>query len=200
MRTGTKRGFTLIEALLTISIIVVMVAASVGSYSAMTRAADKARARDLVQQVAQALAAMHDNDNGQWPLRMAAVGETGGKLDDLVSYQFVATGVRYLTLNASGGKLIGYDRFGVLDPWGMAIMKRKGPKTTLKDVEDHLIWFAVDEDGDGVIEGVKVGGEAVTVRATAIAWCGGKDGKIEPYSKSHRSDDVHSWTVGQTRE
>lgn len=200
-----RRGFTLIEMLVVIGIIAVLIAASIASYSGVMRAAEKARAEDLVRQVATALATMYEQNNGQWPVRMAMVGEKGAQLDDQVAYAFVSGNTKYLTLDHSGGKLIGYDRFGVLDPWGLAIVKSKGRSAAKKDVSqdnsfDHLLWFAVDADGNGMIEGAMVGGEPVDVRATAIVWCAGRDGKIEPYTQGLRRDDVYSWTVGQTKD
>ena len=199
-----KKGFTLIEMLVVIGIIAVLIAASIAAYSGVMRMAEKSRAEDLVHQVATALAAMYEQNDGQWPVRMAMVGETGGRLDDQAAYAFVSGNTKYLTLDHSGGKLVGYDRFGVLDPWGTAILKRKGRSATLSDIagdrSDHLLWFAVDADGDGKIVGAKVGGESVDVRATAIVWCAGRDGKIESYAQGLKKDDVYSWTVGQTKD
>lgn len=190
-------GFTLIEMLVVVGILAVLIAASLGGYSAVTKAAEKTRAKDLVRQVAMALTTMYEQNDGQWSPRIAMVGETGARLDDQAAYAFVSGGTKYLTLSHSGGKLTGYDRFGVLDPWGMAIAKRKGSAVTLGDVQDHLLWFAVDEDGDGIIKNAVVGGASVEVRATAIVWCAGKDGKMDPYKPNQRTDDIYSWTIGQ---
>lgn len=196
----SRSGFSLIEMLVVIGIIAVLIAASIGSYSALTKSAEKAKAKDLVQQVALALTTMYDQNEGQWPVRIAMVGETGAKLDDQAAYAFVSGDTKYLSLSYSGGKLTGYDRFGVLDPWGVAIARRKGTATSLSDVQDHMLWFAVDGDGDGIIKNASVGGESIEVRATAIVWCAGKDGKMETYSKGLHTDDVYSWSVGQTKQ
>ena len=67
-------------------------------------------------------------------------------------------------------------------------------------IQDHVLRYALDLDGDGVIESVPIGGETVNIRATAAVWCCGKDGVIEAYSTGLRKDDVYSWTVGQTKE
>jgi len=198
-KTG-RRGFTLIEMLVVIGIIAVLIGASLGSYSAVTKMAEKTRAKDLVGQVALALAAMYEQEEGQWPLRIAAVGESGGELDELVSYTFVSSEVKYLTLSHSGGKLTGYDKFGILDPWGVALIKQKGNSASFEECRPHRLWFAVDSDGDGIIKGVSVGGESVDIRATAVVWGAGKDGKMEPYTTGLHADDVYSWTVGQTRK
>lgn len=198
-KTGKSRGFTLIELLVVIGIIAVLIAASVGSYATITRVAEKSRASDLVHQVALALSTMYEHRGGQWPLRMAAAGEKGARLDDMVAYAFVEGETKYLSLSFSGGKLTGYDRFGVLDPWGMAILKRKGASSGSEAVQDHILWFAVDTDGDGIISGVSVGGETLDIRATAVVWGAGKDGRMEPYSRGVRGDDIYSWSVGQTK-
>ena len=186
--------------LMVIGIIAVLIAASVGSYSALARSAERAKATDLVQQVALALSTLYEQNGGRWPVRLAMVGETGAELDNQAGYALATGGKsKVLTLDVSGGKLVGYDRFGVLDPWGVQILKRRGKSATSGDVKSHLLWFAVDVDGDGVISGAGVGGESIDVRATAIVWCAGKDGKMLPYSKGLRGDDVYSWTVGQTK-
>ena len=202
-----KKGFTLVEMLVVIGIIAALIAASLGGYSAVTKAAEKARGRDLVQQVSMALATMYEKTGGEWPPAIARVGETGGQLDDQAAYALVSNdeGTHYLTLQASGGKLIGYDRFGVLDPWGLDIMKKGGNGVQRSAVSkgtdfDHLLWFAVDTDGDGIISGAQVGGESIDVRATAIVWGAGKDGKMEKYSLGRKKDDLYSWSDGQTKK
>jgi hypothetical protein len=45
-----------------------------------------------------------------------------------------------------------------------------------------------------------VGGGSIDVRANVMVWCAGQDGVIEPYSRGLNSDDVYSWTVGQTKD
>ena len=50
-----KRGFSLIEMLVVLGILAVLIAASIGSYSAVQKSAERAAARDLVSQVASAL-------------------------------------------------------------------------------------------------------------------------------------------------
>ena len=50
-----KKGFTLIEMLVVIGIIAVLVGASIGGFSAMTRTAERAKCQELVSNVATVL-------------------------------------------------------------------------------------------------------------------------------------------------
>ena len=209
-----KKGFTLIEMLVVIGIIAVLVGASIGGFSAMTRTAEKAKCQELVSNVATALTVMFQQE-GVWPKRLAKNGASDGQLDADAAYAFVSGATKYLSLSASGGRLTGNDRFGVVSPWAMSLLKRKGNGASLSDVvnagpngqmtvKDHILHYALDLDGDGIIQGASVGNQTIDVRATAIVWCGGKDGFVSPYpyaggGKGGKTDDVYSWTPGQTR-
>jgi prepilin-type N-terminal cleavage/methylation domain-containing protein len=212
-----KKGFTLIEMLVVIGIIAVLVGASIGGFSAMTRTAEKAKCQELVSNVATALTVMFQQE-GAWPRTLAQNGASDGRLDAKTAYALVAKGRTYLSLSHSGGKLIGNDRFGVMSPWAASLVKRKGNAASLSDVvgvspqggqmtvQDHILHYALDLDGDGIIQGASVGNQVIDVRATAIVWCGGKDGFVVPYPyaeggqrNSGKNDDVYSWTPGQTK-
>ena len=209
-----KKGFTLIEMLVVIGIIAVLVGASIGGFSAMTRTAERAKCQELVSNVATALTVMFQQE-GVWPKRLAKDGATDGQLDADAAYAFVSGSTKYLSLSASGGRLTGIDRFGVVSPWASALLKRKGASASLSDVvsagpngsmtvKDHILHYALDLDGDGIIQGASVGNPTIDVRATAIVWCGGKDGFVSPYpyaggGKGGKNDDVYSWTPGQTK-
>ena len=208
--------------LVVIGIIVILIGASIGGYSAMTRSAEKARAQELVSNAATALTALFQQE-GNWPKRMALNGGSDGRLDKDVC-KALALG-KYFSLTTKGdGKdieLAGHDRFGILSPWGMAFVKnRKNAQLNDKvsssaTVQDHILHYALDLDGDGIIKGANVGGKSVDIRATAAVWCGGSDGVVDPYpysggggnekgsqsaSRGRRSDDVYSWTPGQTKD
>lgn len=217
-----KKGFTLVEMLVVIGIIAILIGVSIGSYSAMTRAADKSKAQELVSNVATALTALYQAE-GNWPKRLAANGQTDGELNENNAVP-LARG-KYFSLTTSGSgdtlKLAGLDRFGIVSPWAAAVIKRRGSSAQLSDivtgtttVKDHILHYALDLDGDGIIRGANVGGASVDIRATAAVWCAGKDGVMSPYPhaggsrskkgsnravSSQRSDDVYSWTPGQTR-
>ena len=205
-----REGFTLIEMLVVIGIIAVLIGASIGGYSSMTKAAERAKARELVGNVATALTALYQQE-GNWPKRLATNGGSDGRLDE-EACKALALG-KYISLTTTGSgkdiKLAGLDRFGLVTPWATSIIKRKGTAaqkndqvTTTSTVQDHVLHYALDLDGDGVIKGANVGGESVDVRATAIVWSigksGGDKGKPWPYHKGLKADDVYSWSPAQT--
>ncbi len=213
-----RRAFTLIEMLVVIAIIAILIGASLGGYSSMTKSAERARCQELVSNAATALSAIFQNE-GMWPRLLRENGVTDGKLDQNVAITLVSNGRSYFSLTKNGTQLGGHDRFGILTPWGTAVMKSLGSSASLgskvgsKTIEDHILHYAVDLDGDGKIIGANVGGVSVNVRATAIVWCGGKDGVIDPYpyagggsggkgqssQSGGKTDDVYSWTPAQTR-
>ena len=197
----------MIEMLVVIGIIMVLIGASIGSYSAVTRSAEKAKCRELVAQVATALTTLYQREGG-WPKALAMQGKTDGKLDERSAKALK----EYYSLNVDdSNNLVGYDRFGIVTPWAHDVIKRGGKGVSLttqvssskhgaQTVDDHILHYALDLDGDGIIEGMSVGGEAVDIRATAAVWCAGKDGYMEKYSKGLKGDDIYSWTPGQTKK
>ena len=198
-----KRGFTLIEMLVAIGIIAVLIAAISGSYAGITKAAQRTRCLELVSNTATALTALYQ-ETGVWP---RALRQNGGGTDGELDEETALPLAGYMSLAVSSDKtrLIGYDRFGIVSPWATAYIKSHGTKANVGSkipgggtLRDHILHYAIDLDGDGIIRGASVGGEAIDVRATAIVWCCGRDGKIEAYSTGMRKDDVHSWSVGQT--
>ena len=199
-RKGYRGGFTLVEMLVVIGIIAVLVGATVGAFSKMTKTAEKAKCDELVKNTATALTALFQKE-GMWPRVLRQNGQTDGRLDATAAYPLKD----YMSLTTSGQQLSGLDRFGIVTPWATAHIKRRGTSASLGDkvalgtLEDHILHFAVDLDGDGMILGASVGGETIDVRATAIVWCCGKDGKLEAYSHGLRTDDVYSWSKGQTQ-
>ena len=204
-----RPAFTLVEILVVIGIIAVLLAASIGGFTKMTKTAERAKTQELVNNVATALTALFQQE-GVWPKRLATNGKTDGRLDANTAYALVAGTTKYFSLSQSGGKLIGHDRFGILTPVAQQVVKRLGSEASLGSkvgkltVEDHILHYALDLDGDGKIIGASVGGENINVRATAIVWCigksGGNNGDPWPYTEGLRRDDVYSWTPGQTRD
>ena len=195
--------------LVVIGIITVLIGASIGGFSRMTKAAEKAKAQELVSNVATALTALFQQE-GSWPKRLASNGGSDGTLDQKTAYALVAGTTKYLSLTTENGKLSGLDCFGVVTPWATAVIKRRGTAASLADkvtgtttIQDHILHYALDLDGNGVVE-ANVGGETVKIRATAAVWCigkaGGDKGKPWPYAKGRTAGDIYSWTYGQTQQ
>lgn len=201
----TKRGFTLIEILVVIGIIGIIAAVAVGAFTKMTATAERTRCQELVSNVATAMTA-YFNDKGVWPKAILANnGTSDARLDEHAAYPLAKNG--YISCSYENGQLSGYDKFGIVTPWATAVIKRRGNAAALGDrvqsggnVYDHLLHYAVDADGDGIIDNANVGGQSVAIRATVAVWCCGKDGKIEAYSRGQKKDDVYSWTYGQTQK
>lgn len=201
-----RRGFTLIELLVVIGIIATLMGVMLASVSTFLKSAEKARCQELVANTATALTALYQKE-GAWPRALIKGHNSNNMLDEHAALPLAKGKYMTLTMNDSKTQLSGYDRFGVVSPWAFTVIKRHGTSSSLSTkvpsggtIQDHVLRYALDLDGDGVIEGAPVGGETVDIRATAAVWCCGKDGKIEAYATGLRKDDVYSWTVGQTRE
>lgn len=195
-----RKGFTLVEMLVVIGIIAVLMGASMVGLSSMVKTAEKAKTQELVSNTATALTALFQ-DKGVWPKAMRTAGASGGQLDATTAYPLKD----YMSLTTSNGQLAGLDRFGIVTPAGTKYIKSKGSSASLTGtvgggtLQDAILHFALDLDGDGIIEGVSVGGESVSVRATAIVWASPMvNGSELGYSKGLRKGGVYSWTKGQT--
>ena len=201
-----RRGFTLIEMLVVIGIIATLMGVMLASVSKFLKSAEKARCQELVANTSTALVSLFQKE-GSWPRALIKGHNSNNILDENAALPLAKGGYMTLTMNSSKTQLSGYDRFGVISPWAFTVLKRRGSATSLSTkvpsggtIQDHILRYALDLDGDGVIESVPLGGETVDIRATAAVWCCGKDGVIEAYSIGLRKDDVYSWTVGQTKE
>ena len=188
-----KRGFTLIEMLVVIGIIAIITGATIGGYSRLVKTADQTRASELVSNVTTAMTALYQQE-GMWPKRIITAAGSDHLLNESAAEPLSKKG--YLSLD-----LKGYDRFGVVSPWAVSVIKDRGRNVsrttkvgaTGKTIMDHTLRFAIDDDGDGItglpeIEGYT--GEK-KVRATACVWCCSKEGSLE---YKHL---IKSWTDGQ---
>lgn len=208
-----KKGFSLVEMLIVIGIIAILTGSSLAAFSTMTKRAQITKARELVLNTATALTALFQ-DKGYWP-KSIFEGETGSfgemKLDGVAAVSLARNKLMSLSsvkTEDSNGiasyRLSGVDRCGIVDPWAMDAIKKVSSSSSARSlkvrtggtVDDHVLRFAVDDDGDGITE-VAVNGASLKVRATACVWSCGPDGVFQPYSKAGRSDDVYSWTRGQ---
>ncbi len=198
-----NKGFTLIEILVVIGIIAVLSGALMMGFGRVTRSAQRAKATELVSQAAQALVIMRQKNNNRWPSDLITYGGGDGDGKGMVFEVAKKFGeFSLLGIAMKNGEPTGVSSCGVVDPWAEAVLKRSKSASansglTLSvpsggTVKDHIIYFAVDDDDDGITT-ASVGGQQVNVRAEAIVWCAGADGVIAPYAKRGRSDDIYSW-------
>lgn len=203
-----KKGFTLIEMLVVIGILAVLIGIGMSTFTSSTKKAEKAKAQELVDNVATALTMIYQEEGG-WPRRILAEGASDGELSAEIAYDIAKRGKMSLTLDTQNDKnhrTVGVDRMGIVSPWALAVVKAAGTGSigdgtkvrTGGTIKDHRLRFAVDTKGRGYVE-ANVGGESLTIRASAAVWCCGMDGKIERYSDGLRKDDTYSWSDSQVK-
>ena len=194
-----KKGFTIIELLVVVGIIGILMSVLVYGFSSSGKKAEQAKCYDFVKQVEQAISSIQLD--GNYPQSLISVNNNDNGLDEKSAY-CLASKLGYKTQSE---RLAGFGRFGVVTPWAQTVIKNRGNSCSLSTkvpsggtIRDHRLRIALDLDADGTVEAV-VGGESIRIRAAAAVWCGGADGKIEPYKLGQRKDDVYSWSVGQTQ-
>lgn len=207
-----KKGFTLIEILVVIGILATLMGIMAFTLGGAKDDGEKAKVRTLVVDTATALKTVKVRNNGTWPKTILT--HNNQQLDEKTATVFARTGLLGMAFKESGGSIVlqGADRCGIVDHWGAAALKKSSSTQGSGDsslkvgngasgtVKDHLLWYAVDEDGDGITEINAEGIGSIKVRAEACVWAAGKDGKVASYSDVGRSDDIHSWTPGQVKK
>ena len=206
-RKGSSGGFTIIELLVVVGVMMLLSAVLLTGISHVKKTAANAKAQDLVSNVATAFNQVLQNDRN-WSGRLI---RAAGAVDPMVDSDACQTLIRHKVYslsyrqNGSTYELTGVDRFGIVDPWAAQFLKSHpsaGIGTAVPGggtVRDHILRFAIDDDYDGICE-VRINGRSLRVRASVAVWGCGKNGKFESYSSIGRaegSDDLFSWTPGQ---
>lgn len=209
LRTSFRPAFSLIEMLVVIGILAVLIGIGMSTFSSSTKKAEKAKGQELVDNVATALTMIYQEE-GCWPRRILAAGASDGELTAEIAYDIAKRGKMPLTLDKqdkNNHSTVGLDRMGIVSPWALATIKAAGTGSvgegarvrTGGTIKDHRLRFAVDTKGEGFVR-ANVGGEALTIRASAAVWCAGMDGRLEKYSDGLRKDDIYSWASGQIKK
>ncbi len=225
-----RSGFTLIEMMVVIGIIGVLAAVLTGGYSYVVKSAQRAKAVEAVSNARSALEMLYQRAEG-WPRAILEARLYGGYhvMDENVAKVLS----RYSLLNVDCKKpaneadqkklekytLRGVDRCGIADPWAQDALRsadRTSDGASLLNltvstggkVQDHLIYFAVDQNDDGFVEKSE-GAPVNKVRAKVITWCAGADGGLGDCSTDKRGktsvngrtvtngDNVYSWQRAQ---
>ena len=189
--------------LVVMGIIAILMGAGMAAYSSATGKAQQARAREVVSNVATALESIYQKE-GSFPRRVLANGANDGEMDASVAYELAKRNAMTLTYDSNTKKTVGADRCGVLTPWGQDVVKRSASSGAMDGqkvpsggtIKDHRVHFAVDTEGRGIVN-ASVGGESVRIRAAAVAWCCGRDGKEYRYSEGLRHGCSYSWSAQQ---
>jgi prepilin-type N-terminal cleavage/methylation domain-containing protein len=197
-------GFTLIEMLVVIGMLGLLAAALTASFSQVKKTARQAQAQSQVSEVATAFN-LYLQQERQWP----EAWETSDQMDPDVCAIFQAKKLLDLTTWATNGVTISkssLDRFGMLDPWGRAAL-RKNPKIDSATaaieggrLSDHLIQYRLDLNFDGYVDASEGSPKGAKIRASVLVWSRGPDGKdAATQSKRYPDDDRLSWNYGAAR-
>lgn len=202
-----RGGFTLVEMLVVIGIIGILSVSLLGSFGYLKTTAWQSRAQAQVSQVAAALSVYLQNERA-WP--DALLNKTEFDADACAILQKtktvdLSTWTKLPTEGAAGSGTLNDnspDRFGLLDPWGRAIM-RKYPQAMESQVKDHRLQYRLDKDFDGYVDASEGSPKGVKVRASVLVWSRGPDGFDDADGKNPKAkrrypyDDRLSWSYAQ---
>ena len=224
-----RSGFTLIEMMVVIGIIGILAAALTGGYSYVIKSAQRAKAVEAVSNARTALETLYIRKDNTWPPAILDARTHNGYrvMDENVAkvlFQNSLLNVDCKKVQDQGVlesdyTLRGADRCGIADPWAQDVIRKadknlSGNALLTKTVssggkvQDHLIYFAVDQNDDGFVDKSE-GAPVNRVRAKVLTWCAGADGGLGDCTTDKRKsekvngrtvsngDNVYSWQRGQ---
>jgi prepilin-type N-terminal cleavage/methylation domain-containing protein len=208
MKKRANRGFTLVEMLVVIGLIGLLVSLMVGGLKVVQTLAVQTQAQELVSNVSTALS-LYIAKEGTWPDEIL---QSGGVVNNAVCKVLQQAELLDVTTVKADGTINqnSKDRFGMLSPWGQREVRKRplltaslGALPSDSQLVKHLLQFRVDIDLDGKIDSsdTQLGAlpaEATVIRASAIVWSCGPQGKAEGSTGARkRTDDRQSWGGGK---
>ena len=208
-------GFTLVEMLVVIGIIGILATTLMTSFSRLKTTARQAQAQAQAAEVAAAFT-VYLQRYREWPETWKNGTKT--EMDEEVCWEFQKRGLLDLTtykysngslmdcVSANSISTLSLDRFGMLDPWGRIALKKTNTQSSTGSVRDggtfadHRIQFRLDRNYDGYVDSGEGAPKGMKVRAAAIVWSRGPDGKDAASGKvRYPGDDRLSWPYGQVK-
>ncbi len=199
-----RHGYTLMEMLVVIGIIGLLSITLLSSFGYLKTTAWQTRAQSQVSQIATGLTIYLQNER-HWPKEL--IDKTEFDADACYALQKYKIADVTTWVKNGDDKAINEnspDRYGLLDPWGAAIM-RKNPLATENDVKNHRLQFRLDKNFDGYVDASEGAPNSVKVRSSVIVWSRGPDGYDDfsgdnPKARNHYPyDDRLSWNYGQAK-
>lgn len=190
-----EAGFTLVEMLVVIGIIAMLAVAFMSSFSYVQRLAWKQQSQTIVSNAATALTLYLQKERGWGEL------ENKTEFDSDVCRILKAAGVFDSTVKASGDtkETASIDRYGLLDAWGQRML-RANPDVSESIAKQHRIQFRLDLNMDGKVDSSEDAPNGLSIRAAALVWSRGLDGKDDSSSTGrYPKDDVLSFQIGGGR-
>jgi len=183
-----------------IGIIGILMAALLPSFYYIQKFARQANAQRLVSNAATSLTLYLQREQ-DWPEKIRM---SNGEFNADVCKVLSDVGLLDVTL----GQKYSTDKFGLLDPWGAALLRRNkswlDSDTVPEDLRKHLLQFRIDTNFDGMIDSKDIawgvmplrGGNPI--RASAIVWSRGPSGKDEnPDGRRYPNENRLSWAFGK---